>query len=251
MDLCISIGGDGTLLATLRELGEARSEVPVLGLHCSTGLGFLYGMSVPKELGLSWAEDAARFLKEGAFEIVERWGLRAEVQPNSLELWAMNDLVVTKGMLSRMVLLKVSLDGVPLLPRMRGDGLIVSTALGSTAYSLSAGGPVMQPHLKNLLLTPICPHELTQRPVVLGGDQNLEIEVLDSKMPCFLTSDGQAKIDLGPAAKIRVQRAPEPIRLIQVKADHSAALTLQRRSFLENLRSKLGYGKESKYVAGT
>jgi NAD+ kinase len=240
MTHAILLGGDGTLLAGIRELGDHRFRVPLVCVHASTGLGFLYPMTSPglKNADESlWLNHFANLLEQDHYQIEERWGLEAHVDGDRQLLWAANDFVISKGTLSRMVLLRVRLDGRELVPRMRGDGLIVASSAGSTAYSLSAGGPVVQPNLKNMVLTPISPHDLTQRPVVLGGDAVATIEVLDPKIPCFLTNDGQSKMDLSAFSKVEVRRSAKPLKVVVPKNPE-----LHLQDFVDAVRTKLGLG---------
>ncbi len=242
VDLCICLGGDGSLLATVRDMGALRSKIPILGLHASPGLGFLYPLTLPKTGLTGWSKKLAASLKMGAFYIQRRWGLEAKIlkgkkSPDSKNLWAMNDFVVSKGTLARMVLLKLRVDGSELLPRLRGDGIIISSATGSTGYSLSAGGPVIQPTSKSILLTPICPHEISQRPVVLSGVSELTLELLSKDNPCFLTIDGQSKINLNARESIHIRRSEESVQWL-IPTEKS----LKAVDFITALRLKLGYG---------
>ena len=244
LDLCLCLGGDGTLLSTIRKLGEARYTVPVLGIHTSGGLGFLHTLAAPRDHknDLNWAAQLAQALVAGQWSVEPRWGLVGHVEDSKQfdgsEFWALNDVVVTKGPLSRMILLRLKVGSSTLFQRMRGDGLIVSTATGSTAYSLSAGGPVVQPTLNTLVVTPVCPHEVAQRPVVLDGNSEITIEILDHNSPSYLTCDGQTKVDVRPGvSEVRLQRAARPIRWVTF-----AAPGLESKDYFELLRSKLRYG---------
>jgi NAD+ kinase len=238
VDLAIGMGGDGSQLSTLRRLGERRYETPFLCFHLSAGLGFLPPYSVPQK-----DSDALVLFKEIAlafhsknYKIENRWGLETGYQDQTL--WALNDFVFSKGPLSRMIQLKVSVSGEVLLPKMRGDGLIISTSTGSTAYSLSAGGPVVDPNINVLILTPICPHEVSQRPLVLDGNHQVEVEVLESSSGgVFLTSDGQSQIEVGSNTKFVVKRSEKPVPWVIPKST-----SVQARSFIEQLKHKLGYG---------
>ncbi len=171
-----------------------------------------------------------------SYVIESRWGL--ETVHKNENHWALNDFVFSKGPLSRMIQLKVSVGNEVLLNRMRGDGLIISTSTGSTAYSLSAGGPVVYPSLDVVILTPICPHEVSQRPLVLEGARDLTIEVLDfASSTVFLTLDGQSQIEINPGTKMTVKRSQNPIPWLIPKVS-----SFKARSFIDQLRFKLGYG---------
>jgi NAD+ kinase len=252
-DLCLVLGGDGTLLSTVRVLGESRFAVPILGIHTSAGLGFLHALSAPKEGSdtKKWAESLVAVLMAKEFQTEDRWGLEAWLDMKDAEsssphhvcqkFWAMNDLVISKGPLSRMVYLQVKVGNSILLQRLRGDGLIVATATGSTGYSLSAGGPVVHPSLNAMLVTPICPHEVAQRPVLLPGDIQLNIESLVHRHPSFLTFDGQEKVDLDSGQTIHIKRAAKPVQWVTLSYNERT-LKLGAQNFFEKLKSKLGYG---------
>jgi NAD+ kinase len=236
--LAVGMGGDGSQLSALRRLGERRYSVPYLGFHLSSGLGFLPPFSVPKDRAQvqSLFEEVAKALILGAYKIEPRWGLETLHQGETH--WALNDFVFSKGPLSRMIQLKVSVGAEVLLSQMRGDGLIVSTSTGSTAYSLSAGGPVVYPSLDVLILTPICPHDVSQRPLVLEGSQDLTIDVLDSvSSSVFLTLDGQSQIEVPPGNSIRIKRSQSQVLWLIPRLESFSA-----RSFIDQLRFKLGYG---------
>ena len=136
-----------------------------------------------------------------------------------------------------MILLRMHVNGELLLARMRGDGLICSSATGSTAYSLSAGGPVVQPTLNVVIVTPICPHEVSQRPLVLDSKSEIEIDILEEKSTLFLTCDGQSQKELHSGSVLKLRRARQAVRWIipQMK-------TVSPRSYFQQLRKKLKYG---------
>ena len=239
-DLCLCLGGDGTLLSTVRALGAFRYEVPILGIHTSSGLGFLHSLSIPQGPLEPWATDLSMALGTGAFSEEQRWGLTAHVEGSpSEELWALNDVVISKGPLSRMIYLRLRVGDSVLFQRMRGDGLIISSATGSTAYSLSAGGPVVQPTLKPLLIVPICPHEGAQRPVVLDGSSPLCVEMLEHKVQSHLTCDGQVNVDIAAGQNVIVQRAARPLRWVLFRGE-----AVRSNYYFESLKSKLRYGGE-------
>ena len=246
VDFCVCLGGDGTLLSTVRFLGERRFDIPVIGVHTSAGLGFLHTLSGPRksEDGSLWAEHFVAALREKKYKIEDRWGLEAWIgnQPEEKSKlhWALNDLVVSKGPLSRMVYLQVKVGEAILLNRLRGDGLIIASATGSTGYSLSAGGPVVHPELSTVLVTPICPHEVAQRPVLLDGNTPIHIESLVHRNASHLTFDGQEKVDLDSGEMIHVRRAKKPLKWVTIRAPE-----LGPKNFFERLKSKLGYGGDA------
>jgi NAD+ kinase len=245
VELAVGMGGDGSLLAMIRDLKEWRSKIPVTGIHCSQGLGFLHPLALPENDAdiPAWAKKFASILKNKDFVIQKRWGLRTSLLDNRenkkliRKFWSMNDCVLSKGSLSRMVRLKVEIDGTVLYERLRGDGLIISTATGSTAYAFSAGGPVISPELECLLLVPICPHEISNRPVLLGPDVKLDIEILDSKSPCFLTEDGQSGLELEPGQILSIHKEAEAVQWWIPRSDK-----INTKNYYEILREKLGFG---------
>ena len=159
-DLNICLSGDGTLLSTVRRMGRKRYDVPIVGVHASNGVGFLHPIAVPKREGelQPWAQEIVGSLVGGNTCTFRRFGLDCTVhcREGDKEFWALNDIVVSKGALSRMIRFSMSIDGTPIYKHIRGDGLIISTATGSTAYSMSAGGPIVHPALKALVVTPVC-----------------------------------------------------------------------------------------------
>lgn len=235
-DLCLSLGGDGSLLSAIREIHGAGRSVPVLGLHTSPGLGFLPQLRIPTDKPKAFVKEIARHLRKGAFEIEERLGLEASTE--SENFWALNDIVLGKGTLSRMVGLEVQVDGSTLFSRLRGDGLIISSATGSTAYSLSAGGPIMHPAVKALIMTPICPHNVSQRPLILPDTSKIRVKVLELKGPCFLTADGQKGRELRPGETLEIRQASTRVPWMKLDSSWQAS-----RHYFETLQSKLGLGR--------
>jgi len=238
IDLCICLGGDGSLLWGVRDLDQKRNRVPILGIHSSKGLGFLHSLSLPQQESEfpGFFRSVGDMLVSGKFELEQRWGLEATVGGDSH--WALNDIVISKGGISRMLLLQVRVGDFVLHESLRGDGLILSSATGSTAYSLSAGGPILHPSLSGMLLTPICPHNIHQRPLVLPSDVDLELELLDNGAQAFLTIDGQEGTEFAPGRKLRARRSAYPVNWLIPNDPRLASL-----HYLEVLRNKLGYGK--------
>lgn len=221
-DLVFSIGGDGTFLRTARWL--SGKEIPILGIN--TGhLGFL------TENSTSDNNELIRMLKSGKANVEKRICLEVECDslPSSEWPFALNEVAFLKGEAS-MIDMEVKLDGFH-LATYRADGLLMTTPTGSTAYNLSVGGPILAPSLDNIVLSPIAPHTLTLRPIVLGGDANLET-VVQSRVPEFrLAIDGRSvPIGCGKTVKIK-------------KARHSV-LTVRKpeENFASTLRSKLFWG---------
>jgi len=226
-DILVVLGGDGTLLAVARAVGDA--EVPILGVNLGT-LGFLTDTR---------REDLFPTLEEvlaGSFAVEERMRFEVELLRDGepLESYlALNDAVVSNTALSRMVHLETLADGAP-VTTYHADGLIVATPTGSTAYSLSAGGPLMLPTLEAMVLTPICAHTLTQRPLVLPATSVVEVRVQDTRGGrVHLTVDGQVGLDLEMGDRVSVRRAAHPTRL----------LVPPERNRFAVLRAKLRWGE--------
>ncbi len=227
VDLLLVLGGDGTLLAVARAAG--RRDVPILGVNLGT-LGFLTdavreGLFPTLEAALA---GRLRVEERMRFEVtVERGGERLE------SYIALNDAVVSNTALSRMVHLETLADGAP-VTTYHADGLIVCTPTGSTAYSLSAGGPLVLPTFEAILLTPICPHTLTQRPLVLPETSVVEVRVEDTRGgQVHLTVDGQVGRDLDAGDTVSVRRSDHPTRL----------LVPPERNRFAVLRAKLRWGE--------
>lgn len=221
-DLAIVVGGDGTLLHTARTL--ANFSVPLLGINLGR-LGFLADISPDEML------HALEQILSGHYEEEQRFLLRAEVDGQSCI--AFNDVVIHKWNIARMIELETTIDG-RFVDAQRSDGLIVSTPTGSTAYALSGGGPLLQPDLNATLLVPICPHTLSNRPIVVGGDSLIEITVssrteLDHVR---ITCDGQTCLPMN-GRRIRIRKHHNRVRLIHPKGhDH-----------FQILRAKLGWSE--------
>lgn len=221
-DLILVIGGDGTLLSVARECGRHRT--PVLGVNLGS-LGFL------TEIPLDSMFQALEAVLEGRFSIEERIRMRVTVQDHDrrkLRHDILNDVVVNKSALARMLSIDVSIDGT-YVTTYRADGLILSTPTGSTAYSLSAGGPIIAPSVAGFLLSPICPHTLSNRPLVVPPRSTIEVSVRNSHEDVFVTIDGQVGFPLHRGERVRAKLAPVPVRLIQTEG----------KSYFEVLRQRL------------
>ncbi len=207
-DLAIVVGGDGTLLQAGRSL--VRHEVPLLGINLGR-LGFLADVSpedLDTELDAILAGDYTQEARSLVHATVWRDGQAVS------ESCAVNDVVVHKWDIARMIELEVRIDD-RLLNTQRSDGLIVSTPTGSTAYALSGGGPLLEPDLRAILLVPICPHSLSNRPIVLGEGAHIEIRLHGGGYTqAQVTWDGQVNFALVPGDRIRVQALPQRLRLI-------------------------------------
>lgn len=212
-DLIVVLGGDGTLLGIARKVG-AR-ETPILGINLG-GLGFLTEASTHE------AKQALERVLTGDYETDRRITLEAEVCRKSAakahaasdRFRALNDVVFNKGPLGRMMQLEVFADG-QLFCKYRSDGLIISTPTGSTAYALSAGGPIVFPSLGVLVLAPICPHTLSNRPVVLPDSFEIEVRLKVSDHDTTLTIDGQESAQLTAADTVKIRRGRYAVVLIR------------------------------------
>lgn len=227
-DLVIVVGGDGTLLHAAREL--AASGVRILGVNRGR-LGFL------ADIGHDRILDAVDRILAGDFEEDPRFMLTAEIRDGDgnlrAESRALNDVVIHKWNTARMIEFETWIDG-RFVETQRSDGMIVSTPTGSTAYAMSGGGPLISPDLNVILLVPICPHTLSNRPIVVGGDTVLELRVSERNEPgtVHITCDGQNTYPVGPEDRVTLCRAGPPVRLI-----HPAG-----HDHFEILRGKLGWG---------
>jgi NAD+ kinase len=208
-DLIVVLGGDGTLLGVARLV--ASQGIPILGVNLG-GLGFL------TEVTIKEARAALERVLGGDYEVDRRIMLEAIIERASEEsaqtFQAFNDVVVGKGPLGRMLELDVFANHT-LFCAYRADGLIVATPTGSTAYALSAGGPIVYPTLDAIVLAPICPHTLSNRPVVLPDSYEIEIHVKAPDHDTTITVDGQESAQLGPADIIRIHRGRHAVSLIR------------------------------------
>jgi NAD+ kinase len=206
-DLAIVVGGDGTLLHAARSLTDAGCAV--LGVNRGR-LGFLVDVS-PDEMDMQ----ISRILG-GEFAEEQRMLLHASVTRNGAavgESTALNDVVVHKKDIARMIELDTWIDG-HFLNRNRSDGLIITTPTGSTAYALSGGGPILHPSLDAIALVPICPHTLSNRPIVINHDSRIEILVHEGMLQAQISCDGQISVALEPGDRITVRRHEKVLRLI-------------------------------------
>lgn len=227
VDLVIVLGGDGTLLAAARAVGTR--PVPVLGVNLGT-LGFL------AETSRDEVFDALEDVRAGRFTVSTRMRLDVEVERAGASLGrylALNDAVIGKSTLSRMIDLETRCDEME-VTTYHADGLIVATPTGSSAYSLSAGGPLLLPEVDAIVLTPICPHTLTQRPLVLPETVQVEIRVQNSRGgDVHLTVDGQVGHQLQEGDRVLVRASDAPARL----------LVSPRRNRFQVMRTKLRWGE--------
>ena len=223
-DFLLVLGGDGTLLNIARE--AARFGVPVLGINMGN-LGFLTDVE-PGE-----AEKAIEKVLAGQYRLERRMMLQAVLVDRQESITALNDVCVTRGYFSKLVRVSVTING-EVMDTFFGDGILVTTPTGSTAYNLSAGGPILKPDAKMMAITPICPHSLYARSTVVGAEDVIEITL---HSPCLLSADGRDGISLEANERILLRRAQYD----------AAVIKTQERGFYEILRSKLlqiGGGKD-------
>lgn len=212
-ELVIVIGGDGTVLESARRVSDR--DIPILGINKGR-LGYMTSLEV-NEL------DKLELLVAGEFYIDSRSMLAIEVKNRDKTLYVsrgLNEVVVSNGSIARIVDLELYADGSK-VGEYRADGLIVSTPTGSTAYSLSAGGPIMAPGVKGFCVTPICPHAFSSRPIIFPDDSVIEIKNVCVREPSlFITVDGRINIRLGKYNVVRVSRSDKLARIVRIKENN-------------------------------
>jgi NAD+ kinase len=226
LDILVVVGGDGTLLSVLRQAGE--KEIPILGVNLG-GLGFL--TEITQEELFPVLENVL----QGKFRTHDRVTLLASVIRRGEQVAAfraLNDAVINKGALARIITLKTRING-EYVATFRADGLILSTPTGSTAYSLSAGGPIVYPSLNTMILTPICPHTLTNRPIIIPDHVVVRTTLESESEEVFLTLDGQVGFPMEKSDTVEVKRSPSKVLLIESPY----------KGYFEVLRTKLGWAE--------
>jgi len=228
LDLVVVLGGDGTYLEAVRMLDGER--VPVLGINMGS-LGFL---TVTRSQDLYPLVELAL---EGELELKRRSMIRVQVRTgNKLreEFSALNDLVIERGPLTRLIHISMIVDKLP-IASLKADGLIVATPTGSTAYNLAAGGPILHPEVEALVVTPICPHSLTSRPFIFPDNRKIQFSIQGQGVRAVLTADGITKATIGPNDEVWVERD---------KCDH---LFLRKvgHNYFSLLREKLKFGERA------
>jgi NAD+ kinase len=224
--LLLVLGGDGTLLAAARV--AAPLGIPILPINMGS-LGFLTSFKLEEMY------PALEEILAGRFSCSERVMIDVELHRDGAVVErqsVVNEAVINKGTLARMIDLQLAID-TDFVCRYRADGLIVATPTGSTAYSLSAGGPIVHPNVESWIITPICPHTLTDRPVVVRDSSSIEIHLSGDTESVFLTLDGQTGIPMQAADVVRMKRAESRLKLIQPP----------QKSYFEILRNKLKWGE--------
>ncbi len=224
-DLIVVVGGDGSILGVARDFAEF--QIPVVGVNRGS-LGFLADIS-PESI-----EEQLHRVLEGDYRIEEHFLLQQTVLRGNKVVHrtsALNDVVVSSGSLSRMMDFRLSIND-EFVYEQRSDGLLVSSPTGSTAYSLSAGGPIMHPRLDAITVIPMYPHTLTSRPIVVPGDFKLRVTIGEETHGARTSSDSQVDFELEAGDSVDINKRPYPLRLIH----------LSTHSFYEACRSKLDWG---------
>ena len=227
-DLVVVLGGDGTLIGMAGRIARSGADTPILGVNFGS-LGFLTEITLPE---LYQALESAL---EGRATVEERGMLTARTVRGShafAEHTVLNDIVVTRGAMSRIIEMSVSVGDEPVV-RFRADGLLIATPTGSTAYNMAAGGPIVHPAVDAILLTPIAPHTLSNRPIVIPATAEVHVRpITEENAEVFVTFDGQAGFPLQADDIVSVRRAAQPLRIVKSS----------RRTYFELLREKLKWG---------
>ncbi len=221
VDLLLVFGGDGTILRVAREV--AGTKTPIFGINIG-GLGFLTAASakqLPQALKQLWSGG----YNMETLPMLEATGRK---QGSPFRELALNDLVISRGTVPRLIELEVSVDGEA-LTRYRCDGLILSSPTGSTAYSLASGGAIVSPNAEVFAITPICPHTLSNRSLIVSLDSAIEVKVISKHVESYLSADGQVRADLHAGDRITIRRSRQTVRLLRLTGD----------SFFATLRQKL------------
>ena len=207
LEMLIVLGGDGTLLGVSRKI-SSKLDIPLLGINIGN-LGFLSSVDI------SEIDKAIFKLKNDLFKVENRMLLKCSINDiNNDDQIALNDIVIARGTLSRMTKFDIYVDD-KYYSSFKGDGLIIATPTGSTAYSFSAGGPFIYPDLDVILITPICPHTKSMQTMVLRGDSNIKINTFHEEEDVYLTVDGQKVYEVSKKAIIEINRAEKEAKLIQ------------------------------------
>ena len=223
VDMIISFGGDGTILHTARL--SAGTGIPILGINLGK-VGFLAEIS-PEEI-----YHIPERLKNGSYEILNRMAFSAETTAGT-KYFALNDIAIDRSADTRILELAVSVDGMH-AGDFAADGLIVSTPTGSTAHSVSAGGPLVMPECNVTILTPICPHSLTLRPMIIDGSKEVRLDVLSGR--ARMAVDGQSFVDVPAGCKVTIRMSDEPVKIARFKD----------KTYFDILHTRLNWGVSPK-----
>ncbi len=223
-DIIVTLGGDGTILSTAREI--AFREKPILGFHLGN-LGFL------AELTRKSYQDKLSKVLDGEYILDKRMVIQARITfpDETLTYYALNDIVISKGTFPRMIRYLVEVDN-EMMNSYYADGLIIATPTGSTAYNLSANGPILMPDMDALIINPICPHSLSHRPVVISANRSLTIHFTDVDEGTHITADGQIFKTVSPDCVVNISKAPFTVQLVRPKDSN----------YFQVLRKKLLWG---------
>ena len=229
-DLAFVFGGDGTILSASRKLNS--KQIPLIGVHLGK-LGFLADLT-SREIN-----DSLEKIFAGEYVISQRMLLTCKVIRSEQvinETLGLNDAVISRTSLSRLISINLHINE-KIVTTYSSDGLIVSTPAGSTAHSLSAGGPIVTPDMEAFIITPICPHTLSNRPLVVSGDSKIEMEQISESKGVGLTVDGQIYFDVKVGDRIVIEKAENKLQLIDI----------QTRTFFDVLREKLNWRGQPTY----
>ncbi len=226
IDLLMVLGGDGTFLMAARLI--QNTEIPIFGINLGK-LGFL------TEITIEEIESSLNLLKEDNLQIDKRSTIKVKLMKNKKEVAeqiCLNDAVINKSAIARIINIELSIDD-EIITRYKADGLIISTPTGSTAYSLSAGGSIVHPAVNAFLITPICPHMLTQRPIIIPDEFKIKLKLLTPREEVVLTLDGQIAFPLEFNDEVLIEKNQSPILIIKSPF----------KSYFSILRNKLKWGE--------
>ena len=231
-DLIVVLGGDGTLIGVADLIARAGTDVPILGVNFGS-LGFLTEITLPE------LYDALAATLDGSAELEARMMMTAHtVREDAMfaQHVVLNDVVITKGAMARIIEIAVTVNQ-EIVTRVRADGLIVASPTGSTAYNLAAGGPIVHPAVDAIVLTPIAPHTLTNRPVMIPASSDVHLApVMEPDDEVFVTFDGQSGFPLRPGDRVSVRRSARTLRIVKSP----------QRTYFELLREKLKWGGDNR-----
>lgn len=234
-DFILAFGGDGTMLRTIQLIG--KHEIPVLGVNVG-GLGFL------TEIPIEDINAICRLIEEENYFIEERMMLEATLIGSSKPMYALNEITIEKGRSTRVIEVKVEIDK-KFFTDIVADGLIISTPTGSTGYSLSSGGPIVVPKCNCIILNPICPHSLTNRPVILPADSHLKTQVFSEQSHFIISADSQDVREVSNRSIIEIKEAPFKAHLVKHRDSDYFSLLRNKLNWGEDFRDKLRWSFNS------
>ncbi len=228
-DMIFAFGGDGTMLRTIQVVGQ--NETPVLGVNVG-GLGFL------TEVPLEGFDKNFRTIVDGNYHIEERMILEGVVEGHKKPMYALNEFAIEKGRSTNVIEVSMEIDGKAFNDYV-ADGLIISTPTGSTGYSLSSGGPIVVPTSQCMILNPICPHSLTNRPVIIPSESKLSMKIYTDYPEVIITADNQDIREVPNRTQLKIQQAPYTARLVKCPGSDYFSLLRNKLSWGEDFRNKL------------